>query len=137
MNFNKIILAGNLTRDPQLSYLPNQTPVVDFGLANNRKWKGKDGNDKEETCFVDCKAFGKTAENINKWFEKGRAILIEGRLQWHQWDQQDGVKRSKLEVVVQSFDFVPDGKQDDGDYRPTQRQNAAAAAEGTEDDMPF
>jgi single-strand DNA-binding protein len=65
-NFNKVILLGNLTRDPQLSYLPSQTPVVDFGLATNRRWTGQDGQQREETCFVDCRAFGKPAETINK-----------------------------------------------------------------------
>ena len=66
MNFNKVILGGNLTRDPQLSYTPNQTPVVDFGMAENHKWKGKDGQEPEEVCFDDWFACGKTAENINK-----------------------------------------------------------------------
>ena len=79
-NFNKVMLMGNLTRDPQLSYLPSQTAVVDFGLAVNRKWRGKDGQDKEDTCFVDCQAFGKTAETINKYLTKGRPIFVEGRL---------------------------------------------------------
>ncbi len=71
-NFNKIFLMGNLTRDPQLSYTPNQTAVVEFGLAVNRRWTGRDGEKKEETCFVDCQAFGRSAENINKYLSKGR-----------------------------------------------------------------
>ena len=105
MNFNRVIMMGNLTRDPQLSYLPNQTAVVDFGMAVNRKW-GKDGQDHEEVCFVDCVAFGKTAENINKYMAKGKPLLIEGRLTFESWTAQDNTKRSKHKINVQSFQFV-------------------------------
>ncbi len=105
MNYNKVILGGNLTRDPQLSYTPNQTAVVDFGLAVNRKW-GKDGEKKEETCFVDCRAFGSTAENINKYVNKGDNFFIEGRLTFDSWTAQDGTKRSKHRVTVESFQFL-------------------------------
>ncbi|MCK5472476.1 MAG: single-stranded DNA-binding protein, partial [Planctomycetes bacterium] len=94
-NLNKVMLMGNLTRDPQLSYLPSQTAVVEFGLAMNRKWKGQDGQMKEETCFVDCRAFGKLAENINKYLSKGRPLFVEGRLTFDSWTAQDGSKRSK------------------------------------------
>jgi len=106
-SFNKILLMGNLTRDPQLSYTPSQTAVVDFGLATNRKWKAQDGSDRDETCFVDCRAFGKMAENINKFFKKGRPIFVEGRLSFDQWTGQDGVKRSKHRVTVENFTFLP------------------------------
>ena len=105
MNFNRVILIGNLTRDPQLSYTPNQTAVVDFGLAVNRKWS-KDGQQHEEVCFVDCVSFGKAAENINKYLAKGKPVLIEGRLTFDQWTAQDGTKHSKHKVSVQSFQFV-------------------------------
>jgi single-strand DNA-binding protein len=104
--FNKIFLLGNLTRDPQLSYMPSQTPVVDFGLAVNRRWTGQDGNSREETCFVDCRAFGKNAENINKYCRKGRQLFVEGRLTFDTWTAQDGTKRSKHRVTVQTFQFV-------------------------------
>lgn len=109
-NYNKVLLMGNLTRDPQLSYLPSQTAVVDFGLAVNRKWKSKEGQDKQETCFVDCRAFGRTAENINKYLYKGDPFFIEGRLTFDSWTAQDGTKRSKHRVTVESFQFVG-GKQ--------------------------
>lgn len=105
-NFNKVLLMGNLTRDPQLSYTPNQTAVADFGLAVNRKWKGQDGENKEETCFVDCRAFGRTAENINKYLTKGRPLFIEGRLTFDSWTAQDGTKRSKHRVTVENFQFL-------------------------------
>lgn len=108
-SFNKILLMGNLTRDPQLSYTPSQTAVVDFGLATNRKWTAQDGNQRDETCFVDCRAFGRMAENINKFFKKGRPIFVEGRLSFDQWTGQDGVKRSKHRVTVENFTFLPGG----------------------------
>jgi len=108
-NFNKVLLMGNLTRDPQLSYTPNQTAVVDFGLAVNRKWKGQDGSHREETCFVDCRAFGRQAENINKYLSKGRPVLIEGRLTFDSWTAQDGTKRSRHRVTVETFQFLPGG----------------------------
>ena len=84
-NFNKVILMGNLTRDPQLSYLPSQTAVVDFGIAVNRRWTGQDGQQREEVCFVDCRAFGKPAETINKYCKKGKPLMLEGRLTFDSW----------------------------------------------------
>ena len=105
-NFNKVIMLGNLTRDPQLSYLPSQTPVVEFGLATNRRWTGQDGSQREETCFIDCRAYGRQAENINKYCRKGRPLMIEGRLSFDQWETPDGVKRSKHRITVQTFTFV-------------------------------
>ncbi|MHC4363856.1 MAG: single-stranded DNA-binding protein, partial [Planctomycetota bacterium] len=98
-NFNKVLLMGNLTRDPQLSYTPSQTAVVDFGLAVNRRWTSRDGESKEETCFVDCQAFGRQAENINKYLTKGRGVFVEGRLTFNTWTAQDGTKRSKHRVT--------------------------------------
>jgi len=105
-SFNKVILMGNLTRDPQLRFLPSQTPVVEIGLAVNRRFKKQDGSQGEEVCFIDCCGFGKTAENINKFFTKGRSILIEGRLQLDTWQAQDGAKRSKHRVFIENFQFV-------------------------------
>lgn len=109
-NLNKIMLIGNLTRDPQLSYTPNQTAVVDFGLAVNRRWTGQDGNQREETCFVDCRAFGRPAEAMNKYLSKGRAVFIEGRLTFDSWTAQDGTKRSRHRVTVENFQFLPSGR---------------------------
>jgi len=113
-SFNKVIMLGNLTRDPQLSYLPSQTPVVEFGLASNRRWKSNDGTQREEVCFVDCRAYGRMAENINKYCKKGRPLLIEGRLTFDQWEAQDGSKRSKHRVTVESFTFVDSGQGGEG-----------------------
>lgn len=104
-DFNKVILAGNLTRDPVLSYSPAQTAIADFGMAIGRKWKGLDGVQREEVCFVECRSFGKTAEAINQYMKKGRPILLEGRLRYSAWEK-DGEKRSKLGVTVENFQFV-------------------------------
>jgi single-strand DNA-binding protein len=103
---NKVIAKGCLTREPQLSYTPNQTAVVDFGLALNRRWKGQDGQAKEEVCFIDCRAFGKRAETINMHLHKGEPVLIEGRLTFDTWTGQDGAKHSKHRVTVESFEFI-------------------------------
>jgi len=106
-SFNKVILMGNLTRDPQMKYLPSQTAVVEFGLACNRRYKTQSGEQKEEVTFVDCTAFGRTGEVINQYFTKGKPIFIEGRLKYDQWeDKQGGGKRHKLTVVIESFEFV-------------------------------
>jgi single-strand DNA-binding protein len=110
-NLNKVMLIGNLTRDPQLSYLPSQTAVVEIGLAVNRRWTGQDGQKREDTCFVDCQAFGRQAETINKYLRKGNPVFLEGRLKFDSWTGQDGTKRSKLRVTVENFQFLPSGGQ--------------------------
>src|SRR5215218_8714477 len=113
-SFNKVILMGNLTRDPQLKYLPSQMAVAEFGLAMNRKFRTQAGEDREEVTFVDCAAFGKTGEVINQYFTKGKPIFIEGRLKFDSWeDKQGGGKRSKLTVVAENFQFI--GGRDGGE----------------------
>lgn len=108
-SFNKVILMGNLTRDPQYSVTTSQTPVVEFGMAMNRRWKGQDGQMKDETCFVDCTMFGRRADVINKYFHKGDPIFVEGRLSFSSWTAQDGSKRSRLRVMVENFEFMGGG----------------------------
>jgi len=143
-NFNKILLVGNLTRDPQLSYLPSQTAVVEFGLAVNRNWTGKDGQKKEETCFIECKAFARQAETINKYLSKGRPVLIEGRLKFESWTAQDGSKRSKHSVIVETFQFLGSaqgqgGGQSQG-YGGGSNSNPVVGDAGpavSDDDIPF
>lgn len=112
-NFNKVFLMGNLTRSPELSYLPSQTAVANFGMAVNRKWK-KDGVEKEDVCFVECVAFGKSAETIRQYLDKGSAVFIEGRLSFEQWTAQDGSKRSRHKVVIEGFQFIGGRKEDTG-----------------------
>src|SRR4051812_41201043 len=104
---NKVILIGNLTRDPQSRQVPTQSMVTEFGLAMNRKFKGQDGEDREEVCFVDCSAFGRQAEVIQKYCKKGKLLYVEGRLRYDSWDDKNGHgKRSKLSVIVESFQFL-------------------------------
>jgi single-strand DNA-binding protein len=106
-NFNKIILLGNLTRDPQLKYLPSQMAVVEFGLAVNHKFRTKTGEDREEVLFIDCACFGKGGEIINTYCQKGKPLLVEGRLKYDTWeDKQGGGKRSKHSVVVDNFQLL-------------------------------
>lgn len=105
-NFNKVFLMGNLTRDVELKSTNSGLQVANIGLAVNRRWVGQDGEKKEETTFVDCEAWGKTAENMAKFFSKGRPVFIEGRLKLDQWDDKEGKKQSKLRVVVEGFEFV-------------------------------
>jgi len=114
-SFNRVMLLGNLTRDPQLRYLPNsQTAIVEFGLACNRKFKTQSGEDREEVTFVEITAFGRPAEIINQYCQKGRPIFIEGRLKFDSWeDKNGGGKRNKLSVVVENFQLLG-GRQDGG-----------------------
>jgi single-strand DNA-binding protein len=113
-NFNKVILAGNLTRDPELRYLPKGTAVVKIGMAINRTWKSETGESKEEVTFVDVEAFGRQAETIAQYMRKGRPLLVEGRLKLDTWeDKTTQKKQSKLKVVLESFSFM-DSKGADG-----------------------
>ena len=114
-NYNKIILVGNLTRDPQLKYLPSQMAVAEFGLAVNHKFKTKSGEDREEVLFIDCACFGRGGEIINQYCQKGKQILVEGRLKYDTWeDKQGGGKRSKHSVVVDNFQFLGGAREGGG-----------------------
>lgn len=113
-NLNKVMLMGNLTRDPELRYTPNNTAVVNLGMAINRRWRNQAGEQQEETTFVDCEAWGRTAEVINQYLKKGRPLYVEGRLKLDQWQDKDGGNRSKLKVVVEEFQFL-DSRQGAGD----------------------
>jgi single-strand DNA-binding protein len=123
-SFNRVLLLGNLTRDPQLRYIPStNTPVVDFGLACNRKFKAGNGEDREEVLFVDCSAFGRQAEVINQYCQKGRPLFVEGRLKLDQWeDKQGGGKRSKISVVVENFQLLGGRDQAGGGAPPSYDQ---------------
>jgi single-strand DNA-binding protein len=137
-NLNKVMLMGNLTREPQLSYLPSQTAVVALGLAVNRTWKSADGEKKQEVCFIDCVAFGKSAETLNKYLSKGQLIFVEGRLSFESWkDKDSGKRRTKHRVIVEKFQFLPSGN------NQQQSQGGGANPEYDEnyvppnDDLPF
>lgn len=153
-NFNKVILAGNLTRDPELRYTPKGTAVAKLGLAVNRSWTTETGEKREEATFVDVDAFGKQAEVISQYLRKGRSLLVEGRLRLETWDDKaTGAKRSKLGVVLESFSFLDSGNRDGGGgapqagaapaprpQRPAPSAPAPASQDGPppdDDDVPF
>ena len=150
-NFNKVILAGNLTRDPELRYTPKGTAIAKLSIAINRRWRDPATNDeREEVTFVDVDAFGKQAETIGQYLKKGRPILVEGRLRLDTWeDKQTQQKKSKLGVVLESFQFLDSGNRGEGggggESAPRPRPAAAAkpaaeesdAAAPEDDDVPF
>jgi single-strand DNA-binding protein len=141
-SFNKVILMGNLTRDPELRYTPKGTAVARLGLAVNRVWTTETGEKKEEATFVDCDAYGKTAETIGHYLRKGSPILVEGRLRLHTWDdKQTNQKQSKLRVDVETFKFVgPAQNRGEGSPpsapRPQRPAADAPVAEPIEGDVP-
>ncbi|MDP1661867.1 MAG: single-stranded DNA-binding protein [Phycisphaerales bacterium] len=154
-NFNKVILMGNLTRDPEVKFAANNNAICKIGLAVNRRFTTASGEKREEVTFVDCDAFGKTGENIGKYFTKGKPIFIEGHLRLDQWEKE-GQKFSKLKVVIDTFQFIDSGGSGGGgrsgssadeeggavDAPPrvqtrSTRQPQAAAPEINEEDIPF
>ena len=138
-SYNKVILMGRLTRDPELKYLPSGTAVARFGLAVNHTYTDRQSGEKrEEVCFVDLDAFGRTAETINEYLQKGRSVLIEGRLRFRTWETDDGQKRSKHDVFVERFAFA-DSRQTDQDSLRDEGSEYAGGGEqqSTTDDIPF
>jgi single-strand DNA-binding protein len=130
-SFNKVILVGNLTRDPELRYTPKGTAIAKIGLAVNRVWTNEAGEKKEEVTFVDVDVFGRTAENVGQYMRKGRPLLVEGRLRLDQWDdKQTGQKRSRLGVVAETVQFLgsPAGSEGGAPAAPRPPRPAAAAA---------
>ena len=146
-SFNKVILMGNLTRDPELRYTSGGTAIAKLGLAVNRVWRDAEGQQKEETTFVDIDAFGKQAETLGQYMQKGRPILLEGRLKLDQWeDKNTGQNRSRLGVVLERFTFIGSGagQTDGGDAAPQQsapppsQTSEGPPTEGPgDDDVPF
>ncbi len=145
-SFNKVILVGNLTRDPELRYTPKGTAIAKIGIAVNRVWTSETGEKKEEVTFVDVDVFGRTAENVGQYMRKGRPILIEGRLRLDQWDDKTtGQKKSKLGVVAETVQFLGSAQGGEGGASAPLRQRPAAPAgeplEGDgppeSDDVPF
>ncbi|HWY30404.1 MAG TPA: single-stranded DNA-binding protein [Candidatus Acidoferrum sp.] len=142
-SFNKVILMGNLTRDPELRYTPKGTAIAKVGLAVNRVWTNEAGEKKEEVTFVDVDIFGRTAENVGQYMRKGRPMLVEGRLKLDQWDdKQTGQKKSRLGVVAETVQFLGSapGAGEGGGAAPAPRAArpapAAPAAEPVEGDGP-
>lgn len=125
--FNKVVLMGNLTRDPELRSTPSGQSVAGFSLAVNRSWKNASGETQEAVDYIDCNAWGKAGEIISQYMQKGRAILVSGRLQQRSWEQ-DGQKRSKVEVVVEDFNFVGGGNDGGGFSNSSSDDNSQASA---------
>jgi len=141
-SFNKVILVGNLTRDPELRYTSKGTAIAKIGLAVNRVWTSETGEKKEEVTFVDVDIFGRTAENVGQYMRKGSPLLVEGRLRLDQWDdKQTGQKRSKLGVVGEVVQFLGGPRAAEGSgpapSRPAaSRGNAPQPAPDAEPDAP-
>lgn len=137
-SFNKVILAGNLTRDPELQHLPKGTAVTKLGMAVNRTWRTESGEQKEEVTFVDVQFFGKPAETIAQHCHKGSSLLIEGRLRLDQWeDKQTNQKRSKLNVVGETFQFLGGKKDGASEPRPAGATTGKPQSPIADDDVPF
>ena len=147
-SYNKVILMGNLTRDPELKYLPSGAAVANFGLAMNETYTDRQtGEKREEVCFVDVEAWGRQAEIANEYLQKGSSVFIDGSLRFDSWEADDGTKRSRLRVRAFRFQFI--GGRQDGDGGGAYDQTAPASAspssefsgeEGsstTDDDIPF
>lgn len=143
-----VVIMGRLGADPELKYLSNGTPVVNIRIADNEAWKTANGEKREKTHWIGAFAFGKTAENINKFFSKGRRILISGSLDYQEWTNNEGSKRSKLEVKIFNFEFVEsrgDGETRGGtDERYRRRVDNASATRDErqpvsagDDEIPF
>ncbi len=135
-DLNKVFLAGRLTRDPELRYIPSGTAVCELGLAVSRKYRTKDGEQREETLFINVTCWGKTAEYVGENFHKGRPIIVEGRLKSDEWeDKNTGQKRTKIEITadrVQSLDW-----EDQGGSKPSKPAPRAIEEPVPEDDIPF
>ncbi len=141
---NSVHVAGNLTRDPQVRFFANEKAVADFGLAINRRYRGGDGEMKEETTFIDVEAWGRQAELVGQYLTKGRNCLVEGSLKLDQWEDKSGNKRSKIKISAQRVHFIggtgggQGGGQGGGNYqdRPAE-QSSAAPSEPIDDEPPF
>ncbi|MFL6519824.1 MAG: single-stranded DNA-binding protein [Chthoniobacterales bacterium] len=146
-SFNKVILLGNLTRDPEVRYTPKGTAVTELGMAVNRVYTAENGEKREDTTFVDVTLWGRTAEIAGEYLKKGRPVFIEGRLQLDTWDdKQSGQKRSKLKVVGEGLQLLggrPGGGGGGGDEEGGPRTSRpapppkAAVSEPDDDEIPF
>ena len=139
-SFNKVILMGNLTRDPELRVTNTGLSICKLSLAVNRTYTTKEGDSKDETTYVDIDAFGRQAETLSKYLQKGRPIMVEGRLKLDQWETNEGQKRSKLGVILENFQFI--GGRDSASSPNASDLNSEPEApqsnEGFEDDdVPF
>ncbi len=141
-SLNKVMLIGNVTRDPEVRTLPKGTAVCQFGLAINRKFKTDAGETKEEVLFADVEAWGKQAETIAKYVTKGRPLYVEGRLRLDQWeDKTTKEKRSRMKIVLEQFQFIGDSRGESAPSAPAANESTPAPApkqaESLDEDVPF
>ena len=141
-SFNKVILMGNLTRDPELRVTNTGLSICKLSLAVNRTYTTKEGDSKDETTYVDIDSFGKQAETLSKYLQKGRPIMVEGRLKLDQWETNEGQKRSKLAVVLENFQFIGgrDTSASTSDSSPSASEAQAPQVDegnGFDEDVPF
>ena len=135
-DFNHVILAGRLTRDPELSYTPNQTAICKFGLASNHKWTGKDNQDHEEVLFIDCVAFGHMANRAAKCGAKGAEVIIEGRLKLDTWTGQNGAKHTRHTVVVEHL-LLDRAESEPPATGPSKPQESRGQSPVPDEEIPF
>ncbi|MBI3611264.1 MAG: single-stranded DNA-binding protein [Nitrospirae bacterium] len=138
VSYSKVILIGNLTKDPEIRYTPSGTPVANLRLAVNHKYK--QGEDlKEEVCYIDVVVFGKQAENCGQYLNKGQSVIVDGRLQERRWEAEGGQKRSKHEVVAQSVRFIPKRSESAGPSGKTEAapEDVESAQGADSNDVPF
>ncbi|MDB5204839.1 MAG: single-strand binding protein single-strand DNA-binding protein [Candidatus Taylorbacteria bacterium] len=119
MYLNKAMLYGNLTKDPEIKALPSGIKVASFGLATNRSYKDKNGVKQEATEYHNIVSFGKPAELISQYMKKGNPIFVEGRIQTRSWDDKDGSKKYRTEIIVENFQFGPKAMGGGGSYTPS------------------
>jgi single-strand DNA-binding protein len=131
-DINHVVVVGRLTRDPELRHLASGNPVLQLGIAVNGRQRDETGNWIDKPNFFDVKVFGNQAEMLSQHLSKGRRIGVDGRLDWSSWEAQDGTKRSKVEIVAQSVQFL-DSRQEGGE--PTGNQYVPAGAQATRDDF--
>jgi len=134
-SLNKVLLIGNLTRDPDVKMMTNGRPVCNFGLALNRSYKDAEGNKKDETTFVDVECYGPRAEAVGRFFTKGRAIFVEGRLKLDQWESKEGEKRSAIRVVLDNFEFV-DSRQESQNNQSDVNSTSSALPASSQSNSP-
>ncbi len=137
--FNKVILMGNLTRDVEMRTTPSGQSVANFSLAVSRSWKGQDGQQQEQTSFINCVAWGKPGEIIAQYVQKGSPLLVSGRLDQRSYDDKDGNKRQAVEVVVEDFNFIGGGGRDGGQAATTSSSagNSSTKPAAPADDTPI
>lgn len=138
--FSKAIIAGNLTRDPELRNTPSGASVCSFSVAVNRVYRDTSGEQKEDVSFIDCSAWGKLGEMINQYAKRGTGVLVSGRLDQRSWeDKNTGQKRSRVEIVVEDFNFTSNANRDGGSsYQggSSSQESSASNADEIPDDIP-